>query len=326
MKVVEFLKSLVIPKEMKRYRYMSVLISVIIFFLEVYLINWPLTMHIKNLGPNVKEMYNHLVLTEISESLADYPHNEQILKEIASLECEVSEGYLKCANLEKTVDTEEKVEYAVFEREIVFEKDGVTKHLKFIINLNLVNPDEEKIVYDLKTIPYVDYNEYYQVVLTADRLIFQAHQKGIDEEKIEHNGNSLNFQFINYTYTGYIPEFTLKVNEASARNIGERILDAIVNAYLKQVSSINLIQLFMLLFIMPLFIILVSWILFRSNGKLKTFREYYNIAAIASIVPILIAFIVVWFLPGALDYYPVLFILFCFFALYKINSAPDEVY
>ena len=70
------------------------------------------------------------------------------------------------------------------------------------------------------------------------------------------------------------------------------------------------------------FVLLLCWSM-RKRGVMKTYKEYYNVAAISSIIPTLITFIVGWFVPLAATLYGALFCLFTLFVYIKINSTPE---
>lgn len=77
------------------------------------------------------------------------------------------------------------------------------------------------------------------------------------------------------------------------------------------------------MFLMPLIFIFMFWLVFKRTGRLKYFKEYYNIAAISSIAPLLLTFVAAWFLPDVIEWYIFIFAVYYIYVLYRINNAPD---
>ena len=71
-----------------------------------------------------------------------------------------------------------------------------------------------------------------------------------------------------------------------------------------------------------IFVLLLCWSM-RKRGVMKTYKEYYNVSAISSIIPAIITFIIGWFVPMAATIYGALFCLFTLFVYIKINSTPE---
>lgn len=324
-KILDFLKTLFVPNLMKRYRYMSALISIIIFMASVYLLNFPVAEQIGKIAPEIRETYNYQVLAEIEDSFEAKPENELALQELGALECAVDKGFLVCPKVKKISETENKVVYEVIEKTIEFEKDGITKRVKFVVNLNLVNPKEEEVLDKLEDVPYEENTEYYKVMFISDGLIYQAHQIDINSKNIKHNDKELYTDVRYFTYTGYLPDFNIKLDNQSSRNLGNRVLDALVTSIIKHSQSQAFMYLLLTIFVLPIIFVLILWLFFRRSGKLTTYKEYYNIAAICTIGPILLTFIVSWFWMQAFNYYMYVFAIFYLYSLYKINNTPDDV-
>lgn len=315
-KVLEFLKSLVIPQKMAKYRYMSVLISLIIFFAFLNLLTIPLNNYYVESQPEIKAVYRYQALQEIESNLADNETNEAVLQELSALECSVAEGILDCGKLEDNTK---------FNKEIIINVDGITKKIMFQVDLTEELPDFEKLKFDLEDYPYVDNEEVYLVLFLRTELYFQANQAGIDEKEIKHNNNQLIYFSDHYQYQSTMPELTLVRDEASARSLGNEIALELVNSYIIYASSFQTTVMVVMLFTFTLIITFMFWIVFKRTGKLKTFKEYYNIAAISSIVPFILAFILAWFWVDVLNKFIFVYIIFYLFVLFKINNSPDDV-
>ena len=66
--------------------------------------------------------------------------------------------------------------------------------------------------------------------------------------------------------------------------------------------------------------------LFRKTGRMKKFKEYYNIASLANIVPLVITFIVMWFNPAWFGtVYLCAFAVYYLIVLYRINNSSEIV-
>ena len=119
-------------------------------------------------------------------------------------------------------------------------------------------------------------------------------------------------------------EFTfegLQVNDFSSYLLGKFE----VGYRLIAVASIRL-QLFVYIIVFTLVITLLFSLLFKKNGRLKTIKEYYNIASLANIVPAIIAFILMWINPVIVgSAYLFIFTVYYLFVLYRINNSPEIV-
>lgn len=321
MNFIEFFKSLFVARKMTKYRYMSVLISLIIFVLSVNLISFPMNRAIENEFPNLMKEYNLLALQEIKDSFESNPENEEVLNDISSYGCAVSrENFqLVCENLE---------EGTLIEKEIVFEKEGITKKINFIIDYN----KEEELHYKLddipfkiKDYPYVDNEEIYFIILYPQGLYYQAHQSGIFDKKITHNDNQLRESYRLYRFSYQMQDLNLNYGDKIEliRMTGDYLTEHIVASEVKGISDSSFMGLFLVLLILPLIFVFIFWLFFKKTGKITRFKEYFNIAAITSIGPVLLTFIIMWFLPKVIDYYMYLFSLIYLFNLYKINSGPE---
>lgn len=318
-KVLDFLKSLVVPQKMAKYRYMSALLSIIIFVLTVYLLSVPISYQVDKTFGEMKEQYNFQALLEIESRLPENIENEKVLQDLSNLECAVDNGIMKCAKLS---------EGEVFDEEIVINVEGITKRIKVKVDLR---EDATYTVLNQTTNPYVENEEVYVIEFLPMQIFFQAHQKGLNEnpdaDKISHNGKELIHETREfYTYQTFIPELNLKRDEASARSFGNTIIDIIVASDVKSLQSQFLAYLFINIVILPLLFIVLFWMMFRKTGKLVTFKEYYNIAAISSILPMMITFVLLWVWADyrfSLIYSIFGFLIYYLFVLYKINNSPE---
>jgi len=292
-KIVELLKLIVIPKSMAKVRLMSVLVSLFIFVLSAYLLALPYGYQAAKMVEQYRDNYNFLALQEIPDDDAI----NQIFVEINNLKCFATPEFtLSCSGLNKG---------EVFKRDISFVVAGekypipITKHIHFFIENNgdeksTINPVTD---FDVESFPYQDNVEHYFVVLTHRYLYFQAQLRGLSKLEKTHNDVMLLEMSSTLFYEGYIPEFNLQ--SASPATDGHLMGTYIINqiilglaAYAKSTAFINTLLICVLF---PFLMILIFWLFFRRNGRLTQFREYFNIAALSSVVPFLITFAVSWF-------------------------------
>lgn len=322
MKVLEFLKSFVFPTKMVRFRNMSALISLLIFVLSTYLLSLPLGKALADGVRAEKKAYNFQAVHEAAEHLDEA--GKEILDEIINLECAIGEdGLLACVNLETNFK----------EYEIVYEKDGIKKHIHVFFDFYDQEKEEEPAI-DLEKefsienekYEYVENEEHYFIVFTKNYLYFQAHQLEMgDKEKdmeITHNEERLVLFRDGLDYANFMPGFSLKLEDGD--EFGDYVIDMYLGGLSEYYRSMSFIQTFLVSIVFPLLMVLLFWLFFRKTGRLQRFKEYFNTAAIASIIPLLLTFGLAWIFPIILNYYIFIFSLFYLFALFRINNMPKE--
>lgn len=322
MKVLEFLKLFVFPTKMVRFRNMSALISLLIFVLSTYLLSLPLGKALADGVRAEKKAYNFQAVHEAAEHLDEA--GKEILDEIINLECAIGEdGLLACVNLETNFK----------EYEIVYEKDGIKKHIHVFFDFYDQEKEEEPAI-DLEKefsienekYEYVENEEHYFIVFTKNYLYFQAHQLEMgDKEKdmeITHNEERLVLFKGGLDYANFMPGFSLKLEDGD--EFGDYVIDMYLGGLSEYYRSMSFIQTFLVSIVFPLLMVLLFWLFFRKTGRLQRFKEYFNTAAIASIIPLLLTFGLAWIFPIILNYYIFIFSLFYLFALFRINNMPKE--
>ncbi len=168
MEVLEFLKSFVFPTKMVRFRNMSALISLLIFVLSIYRLSLLLS------GVRAeKKAYNFQAVHEAAEYLDEA--GKEILDEIINLECAIGEdGLLACVNLETNFK----------EYEIVYEKDGIKKHIHVFFDFYDQEKEEEPAI-DLEKefsienekYEYVENEEHYLICGKRRALFHRLYEK-----------------------------------------------------------------------------------------------------------------------------------------------------
>jgi hypothetical protein len=305
---------------------MSALISLLIFVLSIYrlslLLSLPLGKALAD-GVRAENAYNFQAVHEAAEYLDEA--GKEILDEIINLECAIGEdGLLACVNLETNFK----------EYEIVYEKDGIKKHIHVFFDFYDQEKEEEPAI-DLEKefsienekYEYVENEEHYFIVFTKKYLYFQAHQLEMgDKEKdmeITHNEERLVlFRDDGLDYAKFMPGFSLKLEDGD--EFGDYVIDMYLGGLSEYYRPMSFIITFLVSIVFYLLMVLLFWLFFRKTGRLQRFKEYFNTAAIASIIPLLLTFGLAWIFPIILNYYIFIFSLFYLFALFRINNMPKE--
>ena len=192
MQILEFLKSLVFPSKMVKYKFMSILISICIFVLASYLLAVPARPFItKNMDKFVEES-NYLYL----QSIDNMPVNEEMNKvfiDLQNKECAVDEtGNLVCNNMGTEIVDGKEVPVTLYQTEAEYVNEaGMKIHFTFVIDLfNEKNEPqyypERKFVYSDEKFPDIENTEYYLIVFWKDSLYYQAHPTNIKSANVTH--------------------------------------------------------------------------------------------------------------------------------------------
>lgn len=315
---------------MAKYRYISVLVSICIFILSSYLLAIPAKYYITNHIDEMVSDQNYLSLQAI-ENIPYEPTVNAIIEEIQSKEChaeydEENSFLLECDNL--PLDEQEK---AFYENDIVYVNDqDITIKIHFVIDLFNPTTGEasykaaEKYAYSEETFPNIETTEYYLIVLWPGSIYYQAHPQGISEKNITHGETIISESFANASFTD-IGFDTVHFNK-SGSNAGAYLVQQIKAGYIPNYTSSYSLLTFFFCVVFPLILVFLFWIFFRKTGRLKTFKEYYNIAALSSIIPTLVTFIAIWFAPGIIsNLYLFGFSAYYLLVLYRINNSANFV-
>lgn len=322
-KIIDFLKFFVFPKAMAKARLMSVLISLFIFILSAYLLAIPYGHQAAKSSELYRDEYNFLALQEIPDEASI----NQIFVEIDNLQCHVNTEFkLSCLGLE---------EGEVFTKDVTFTINdenypiAITKKIHFYIENN---KDEESTFdpltdFNIASFPYEDNVEHYFVLFTDSYMYFQALQRGLGELEKKHNDVSLQEISTTLFYEGYIPNFNLSVDSPAVDGhlMGTYIIDQILLGLAAYARSTAFMNTLLICVLFPLLMILIFWLFFKRNGRLTQFREYFNIAALGSVIPLLLTFGISWLYPPILNAYIFIFSIFYLFILYRINNSPTDL-
>lgn len=293
---MEFLKSLVLPLKMRRFREMSGFISVAIFLLATYLVIIPIRIRFNNLNTVINQ--NQYLTKNFSEATTDYDY---ALIKANNYAVDTKEAKL-------TADTEE---VKVFN--IVSTYNGQPFTFNFVFDLTNSEFKQDKNLY-----------ETYNIELQKDScvILFASNfyeLQGTKEEDVDGVNTLKSSTIQGATYKGCSIDFN------SYNNTGE-LLDgvafALARLYADAFIAASTFTSALMVFLIPLVLILVMWLVGRKNGSLKRFKEYFNIASICTIIPVLITFGIAWFYPQVINFYATAFVLYYLVSIYRINAFP----
>lgn len=215
-----------------------------------------------------------------------------------------------------------------YEDTFVYTDDkGVNNYIKFVIDLEITDYNAISYVYkDNETLyPDIQNGSYFFIALTKNFLYYQAHPVGIEELKINRTDVENNYLQHGKLAT-YYANAPVNTEDFTSETFNTYIVGKIEDGYkVLAVQSFN-ITAFIYIIVYTAIITLLFFLLFKKTGRLKTLKEYYNIAAISSITPSLICFILVFFDPIIFgSVYLFVFAIYYLFVLYRINSSPETI-
>jgi len=182
---------------------------------------------------------------------------------------------------------------------------------------------DEKFTYSVEKFPNIQNTEYYLVVFYYNNLYYQSHPIGTTDLNIDDGSSILKESGSSIYYTNV----NFDSDSFQSTTLGkETLINIIKTGYISRYNTLYSIITFVYTVGFTLFISFIFWLFFRKNGKLKSMREYYNIAGITNISCTIISFIILWFYPDGIgNFYPFLFSIYYLFVLYKINSAREAI-
>ena len=362
----ELLLSFIMPMKMKRFRFMSVLVSLLIFIVSIYAISLPNRFYMNNNQDfylSQKAYVNaYLDLPELEKDIfgnkiidGQYKVNEK--GEMTSVyKNEIKQYHFE--DIDILLFGEEEIKTVDFH--IVFDVDDVltTELNKIREEYKTLYPDdsENKMSYS----SYIYYiskpeevtNEWKQNKLKelheTEEAELQKQMENIsnyDLFGIETSGDDYLLIFLKTSIVSQIPYYDETTKQttypalSSYYSVSKMNFDFTKTQNLKEFGTYlgqmmfeplsntdqtqYLLQVLGYVLIFPaIFVLLLCWSM-KKRGTMKTYKEYYNVASIASILPTLITFILAWFIPKAVPIYGALFCAFALFTFIKINSTPE---
>ena len=371
--ILNFLKSLVLPVKMVKYRYMSVLLGIILFILSAILLTIPVGTYYKENSYKLIEERNIIGLRDLLQA----PSNEeslvfQKLSEIkdAGFKVEYNETDKNYQLTYRVDDIIQEEHRSLYEFSYLNEEEqNVNVHIIVdIFNLerdeNLEGNEKEKVLPPTKITSEEDIKDNYQFI-NYDSLSEAEQQELIGSYYVRINklDNSENIHFkpsidnnhivvilgtdsLFYSYHNVIKEneeyidnpnistakifwsidYSFNANEMinyNAKTSLDNFARLISRGFAAQLSLVTQFSIFLYVFLFPMIIVLMVFILFRKSGRLQTLKEYFNIAAISTIVPVLITFIVSWFYFEAYSFYVFVFATYYLLMILKINTVKE---
>lgn len=350
-KVKNFLLSLVVPAKMRKHKGMSILISLGIFMLEVYILTAPINVVLKrNMDDKALESNYASVFYQVQDDLG------------AGVDGIINSDYYISDELDMVSKIDnEGIEIYNYQ----FQKDDEVINVSYVFDVNENTYDAINSVYDdykelfpdeddtkaylACELAYIDglendsldddvymtqkYNDYHN--LTEDELQSNLSEKEFlvslfQLDHVENHyvmvlytsrfmvqipGDELTMATSNYTkFDSETSEIT-NINDFSkqlALTLTESEVAADGVDYLEKVLAIVLLA--------PVLIASLIWLFTRKTGCLQNMKEYYNVAALASIIPSILSFLLIWIIgTTALWVYGGLLALFLLYYLYQVN-------
>lgn len=292
---MDILLSFFVPSKMRRFRNMSGVIAVVIFVLATYLFIIPIKYKFSK--PDKVITTNAYLSKNFTDAESNFDYTE------------IKANNYVISNEKLGADVTDKKVYAI---------DAVldNNNYKFYFVFDLAKENYE-FTEDLYSLYEVEKDKSSCLILfTTSFYELQTIEADKDDET----------KLVSSTVQGATYK-ECEIDFASYNNANE-LLDGVGYALAKLYGNMYVTYFTftsaLMIFLLPLGLILIMWLLFRKNGSLKRFKEYYNVAAIASIVPTLIAFGVSWFWPQVVNFYVTVFMIYFLFVIMRINAIPIE--
>ena len=209
-----------------------------------------------------------------------------------------------------------------YERDFSYVSDkGVTQNFKFVIDLTKTYVATSPYTIDSYECDYLN-QDYYFILIYNEAVYYQAHLAGINDKNVTRDDKALTCQ----AYNVAVSKTPFDLTNMVPSDFGNYLYTTLINGYnILAISNFSIISLIYCV-LYPLVVSLLFSLLFRKTGRMKKFKEYYNIASITNIVPMLITFVVMWFNPSLFGtVYLIAFALYYIFVLYKINNSSETI-
>ena len=116
---------------------------------------------------------------------------------------------------------------------------------------------------------------------------------------------------------------TFSLKDVSLESFANFLTDAMVE------TTINTYGWYSALYalLIPFAVCLFTFLIFKANSRIKKFRNYFNVAGIASIIPTILVFGLSWVLPNLslIQYYAPVYIVYYFFFISVISFKREKV-
>ena len=314
-KIKEILWKFFSPSGMKSFKYMTILASILIFLFEACVLFFPVNKMLnkkpeKYIASNeyTKFFYNIdgtindgisasgykiedgiMKSSDENEGIKVYSYsyedktvyyifdvNYYVAKKIEEIKLKYKETYPTEDNL--------KIEYSAI---LIFSEmqkgtsmeSAIDKYQQY--NIEKINDELNSLTYaDTYKLPEVD---AYVMLFEAKKFYIEVPEANtVFNDSMSYSDAKLN---------GFDINNCENLNEFSSKFVKE--IGAI---YAKNAGIVYLGNCLIYALVFPMLLALIVWLGLKKRSDLKRFKEYYNILAISSIVPCLIAFILGWFL------------------------------
>lgn len=380
---LDYIKSVLIPSKMGRFKNMSILFGVMIFILASYVITGSSIIMINAKGVNNPDLHfrniNHLLALEDSTDSLNFPTG-----------CAVEEGILKCATpifyqelnyaFERTVG-DKTISNSVFFIFDLYQSDAtvVGTYPEFKEDAEVPFAFHVKVAKDSTFDPMIAVKTDTQKGITASdkedgNITSSITVEGtVDTSTVgsyfiyyvvtDSDGNrtrlrrvvsvledvetEIGIYVITFVNTSVIYE---TLDEASPSKIASESLpyretnfsyDSITDNVVDNLKYISYrvidyrmltnkaflgLTSLILVLILPLPIILISFLMFKRSGAMTKFKQYYNIAAISIILPSALAFIAGFFIRFEVfsTFYYLIYQVFFILCVFKVNKADKD--
>lgn len=347
--MLNFLKSFIFPSYMAKHRSMSVLFSLCILVLTCYVFSLPIgTYYLDNKDSFLESQESYmLALTGVDENNADANLAAQIVVDaglkfdgnVMTIKEDLGKEYSKLSapflvyerELKKLNEKGEETE------ETYIEKCYLTLGIYFDEDTDGDEGEDTKVLFteteaykSFNKTPIVE-NEIQVLLVFTDTTIYyqigQLAEKDVEyteEQKALYAKSSA----LTIPYKTSILFTDLSFDTEALGTTGKSVCGQVAQILSYNYAATNnmyyiLVDLLPSCILFPLLFVLLFWIFFKKNGQLKKFREYFNIYAMSSIVPMILCFIVGFFWIYAVRYFLYVAAIFYLFHLYKINSNPN---
>lgn len=307
------------PTRMNKYRNMSVFIAIFIFLFGAFIIIIPESTIISRNRYSLMESENVYSL----KSLIDIPNEEGAdLLTLKEYGCRLDENKLFACEDEAAIP--QGVPTIITYDTTVTLNDGTTKNITRNIYFVFDFYDFENnatrffdVEKDFDELVVAENHENYLIVFYRDSILYKIPPvRDTDGNAMGNNGIVIATKDISFNFV----EFGTLASTAGYY-LASRLMDGFIPIINNQLSFNALIY----GVFYSLLIVFMVWLISKRNGRLKTFKEYYNIAGISSIVPLVAFFALAWFIPGVSQFYSFAFALFYLFMVFRINNMPEIV-
>ena len=209
-----------------------------------------------------------------------------------------------------------------YERDFSYVNDnGIKQNFKFVIDFTKEYVSKSPYTVDNFECDYLN-QDYYFILVYKNAVFYQANLNGINDKNVIRDDKAL--QCLGYNIS--VSKLPFDLTNMVPTDFPLFLYDYVVDGYSSlAISNFSIISLIYLVGFTLVVSLLFSF-LFRKTGRMKKFKEYYNIASIANIVPLVITFIVMWINPAWFGtVYLVVFAVYYLFVLYRINNSSEII-